>query len=63
MKKIISVAVAAALGFASVSAMACPKGSTLTGGVGKHHKGGKCSPKGAASASTAVTAPASTVKK
>ncbi len=47
MKKIISVVFAVALGCASVSAMACPKGSTLTGGVGKHHKGGKCSPKGA----------------
>ena len=62
MKKIISIAVVAALGFASVSAMACPKGSALMGGVGKHHKGGKCSPKGGSSASTAVV-PASTVKK
>ena len=62
MKKIISVVFAVALGCASVSAMACPKGSTLMGGVGKHHKGGKCSPKGASVPST-VTTPASTVKK
>lgn len=26
----------------SISAFACPKGSSLQGGTGPHHKGGKC---------------------
>lgn len=26
----------------SVTAFACPKGSSLQGGTGPHHKGGKC---------------------
>ena len=45
MKKIVSIALATTLALASVSAMACPKGTTLTGGVGKNHKGGSCVPK------------------
>jgi len=27
--------------------MACPKGEVMTGGTGKHHKGGTCAPKAA----------------
>lgn len=59
MKKIISAFIIASLGLASFSAMACSKGQTLTGGTGKHHKGGKCVAKSAAPAAT----PAAPAKK
>ncbi len=42
MNKLLVLVLTLALGVASVSAIACPKGETLTGGTGKHHKGGKC---------------------
>lgn len=45
MKKLLSLVLVLAFGFATASAMACPKGETLTGGTGKHHKGGTCAPK------------------
>lgn len=45
MKKLLSLVLALAFGFATASAMACPKGEVLTGGTGKHHKGGTCAPK------------------
>ncbi len=45
MKKLLSLVLVLAFGFATASAMACPKGETLTGGTGSHHKGGKCAPK------------------
>ena len=54
MKKIIASVVVIAMGFASVSAMACPKGLALVGGVGKHHKGAKCRANVAAPASTST---------
>lgn len=63
MKKIISALFIATLGLASVSAMACPKGSTLTGGTGKHHKGGTCSAKSASAAKTTAAAPAAAPAK
>ena len=39
MKKILSALIISAV---SVTVMACPKGTTLQGGTGPHHKGGKC---------------------
>ena len=45
MKKLLSLVLVLAFGFATASAMACPKGEELTGGTGKHHKGGTCAPK------------------
>ena len=42
MKKITTYIAATALTLLSVSAFACPKGTTLTGGTGPNHKGGKC---------------------
>ena len=44
MKKLAALILLVAFGFAT-SAMACPKGETMTGGTGKHHKGGTCAPK------------------
>ena len=46
MKKLSALILIVAFGFAT-SAMACPKGETMTGGTGKHHKGGTCAPKAA----------------
>jgi hypothetical protein len=40
MKKLFAVLLVAM--FASSVAHACPKGTHLTGGTGKHHKGGSC---------------------
>jgi len=40
MKKLVAVMLVAI--FASSVAQACPKGTHLTGGAGKHHKGGIC---------------------
>ncbi len=45
MKKLLSLVLVIAFGFASSLAMACPKGEVLTGGTGPHHKGGSCTPK------------------
>ncbi len=42
MKKILTSAVALTFAVLSASAMACPKGTTLQGGTGPKHKGGKC---------------------
>lgn len=56
MKKIVSAAVVVTLGLASAAAMACPKGQTLTGGTGPHHKGGTCAMKDG-SAKKAAPAP------
>lgn len=42
MKKITTYIAATTLTLLSVSAFACPKGTTLTGGTGPNHKGGKC---------------------
>lgn len=43
MKKLAALSLALLMGFASVSAMACPKGQHPHGGTGSHHKGGYCS--------------------
>lgn len=45
MKKLLSLVLVIAFGFATSLAMACPKGEVLTGGTGPHHKGGSCAPK------------------
>lgn len=45
MKKVLSLLLVFAFSFSVVSAMACPKGQTIVGGVGSYHKGGKCVPK------------------
>jgi len=42
MKRLMSLVLVTALTAFSASAMACPKGTTLTGGTGMHHQGGKC---------------------
>jgi hypothetical protein len=36
MKKLLSLVLVLAFGFATASAMACPKGEVMTGGTGKH---------------------------
>lgn len=53
MKKLLSLVLVLAFGFATASAMACPKGQEMTGGTGKHHKGGTCAPKAVKDATTA----------
>ena len=58
MKKLLSLVLVLAFGFATASAMACPKGETLTGGTGSHHKGGTCAPKVAKDAAAKGVAPA-----
>ena len=64
MKKLLSLVLVLAFGFATASAMACPKGEVMTGGTGKHHKGGTCAPKVAKDAAPAskVAAPAPAAK-
>lgn len=57
MKKLLSLILVVAFGFATASAMACPKGETLTGGTGKHHKGGVCAPKVVKSTASTAKAP------
>ena len=42
MKKITIYMAATVFTLLSASALACPKGTTLTGGTGPNHKGGKC---------------------
>ncbi len=42
MKKLTALVLVTVLSTFSVSAMACPKGTSLSGGVGMHHQGGKC---------------------
>jgi len=42
MKKISTLIAAAFLTTLSATAFACPKGTTLVGGSGPNHKGGKC---------------------
>ncbi|MBF7691201.1 hypothetical protein [Acinetobacter pollinis] len=43
MKKLLSTSIIAlSLAAVSAGAMACPKGTSLQGGTGPHHKGGKC---------------------
>ncbi|ENU80678.1 hypothetical protein F975_01464 [Acinetobacter sp. ANC 3789] len=42
MKKILTSAIALTFAVLSANAMACPKGTTLQGGTGPKHKGGKC---------------------
>ncbi|WP_343594738.1 hypothetical protein [Acinetobacter sp.] len=42
MKKILTSIAVISLAVVSANAMACPKGSSLQGGTGPHHKGGKC---------------------
>ena len=44
MKKITRLLSVGFISFISVTAMACPKGTTLTGGTGPNHKGGTCVP-------------------
>lgn len=42
MKKITTLLTAGLFTVLSASAFACPKGTTLVGGTGPNHKGGKC---------------------
>ena len=42
MNKVISYTLATLFAACSVTAMACPQGTTLQGGTGPNHKGGKC---------------------
>ena len=46
MNKLSALILIVTFGFAT-SAMSCPKGETISGGTGKHHKGGTCAPKAA----------------
>lgn len=62
MKKLLSLVLVLAFGFATASAMACPKGEVMTGGTGKHHKGGTCAPKVAKDAAPAAKEAAAPAK-
>jgi hypothetical protein len=42
MKKINTIFTAAIFSMLSMTAFACPKGTTMTGGTGPNHQGGKC---------------------
>ena len=42
MKKISTLVVAGLFSMLSATAFACPKGTSLSGGTGPNHKGGKC---------------------
>ena len=42
MKKISTILTAAIFSLLSATAFACPQGTSLTGGTGANHKGGKC---------------------
>lgn len=42
MKKITCSIITLSLSALSATAFACPKGTSLQGGEGPHHKGGKC---------------------
>lgn len=42
MKKISTLFAAGMFSLLSATAFACPQGTTLTGGTGPNHKGGKC---------------------
>ncbi|KAA8733267.1 hypothetical protein F4V57_08555 [Acinetobacter qingfengensis] len=42
MKKMMTYVVGLTFAALSATAMACPKGTTLQGGTGPNHKGGKC---------------------
>ena len=44
MKKISTLVVAGLFTMLSATAFACPKGTSLSGGTGPNHKGGKCVP-------------------
>ena len=44
MKKISTFIAAGLFTMLSATAFACPQGTTLTGGSGPNHKGGKCAP-------------------
>ena len=63
MKKILALVLVAAFSLATASAMACPKGEVMTGGTGKHHKGGACAPKAEKSATNAAAPAAEPAKK
>ncbi|RKG35733.1 hypothetical protein D7V21_02345 [Acinetobacter guerrae] len=58
MKKISVIILSSTLALLSATAFACPKGTTLQGGTGPNHKGGKC-----VAASGAKTKPAKTEAK
>ena len=42
MQKILSIGLMISLSLVSLNSLACPKGTSLTGGTGPHHKGGTC---------------------
>ncbi|WP_171478561.1 hypothetical protein [Acinetobacter ihumii] len=42
MKKISVIILSSSLALLSATAFACPKGTSLQGGTGPNHKGGKC---------------------
>lgn len=42
MKKLSTIIAASVLTVLSATAFACPQGTTLTGGTGANHRGGKC---------------------
>lgn len=42
MNKLTTFVLVTTLSIFSASAMACPKGTSLSGGIGMHHQGGKC---------------------
>jgi hypothetical protein len=57
MQKILSLGLIVGLSLVSLTSFACPKGTSLVGGTGPHHKGGTCVATGKASpkASPAVS--------
>ena len=63
MKKITTLLTAGLFTVLSASAFACPKGTTLVGGTGPNHKGGKCVAANPAAQATQKATAASTKAK
>ena len=55
MKKLLVVSTALVFALSAGAANACPKGTHLTGGTGKHHKGGTCAAATTTTTSTTTT--------
>lgn len=63
MKKITTLLTAGLFTVLSASAFACPKGTTLVGGTGPNHKGGKCVAANPAAQAASKTSTAATKAK
>ena len=62
MQKIFRISLILGLSLVSLTSLACPKGTTLVGGTGPHHKGGTCVTAGKASSTPAPAVTDKTTK-